>query len=91
MDKMYIVIKKNAAECYRNEHKTCLNNIDSSFNYKWYLTLKKIQGMKIEIDTKYLFKDQFNTIPLEGLSKLGLRIMDYCVEKVINDIRVNND
>lgn len=92
MNKMYIIIKKDAAECYRNEYRTKSGKVNSSFNYQWYLVLKKIEGMKIEVDTKYLFKNQFiifNTIPIKGISNIGLRIMDYCVEKVINDKKVN--
>lgn len=51
-----------------------------------------IQGITIEIETKYLWDDQFNTAPIEGISKNGLRILDFKSEKsiikeVIDDAR----
>lgn len=33
-----------------------------------------IQGTWVEVDTKYCFEDQFNTVPIEGVSSNGMRI-----------------
>jgi len=51
-----------------------------------------IQGMTIEVETRYLWDDQFNTVPIEGISKLGLRILDFkgeksIIEEIIDDER----
>ena len=51
-----------------------------------------IQGMTIEVETKHLWDDQFNTAPIEGISENGLRILDFkgeksIIEEIINDVR----
>ena len=51
-----------------------------------------IQGMTIEIETKILWDDQFNTAPIEGISEIGLRILDFkdegsIIEEIIDDAR----
>ena len=93
-NKMYIKIKENASKLYQEEYplryKRGEGKIrDPQYNREWYLLLKKIEGKIIEVDTQYLFKDQFNTIPIPEISKDGLRIMENLVEKVINDQRPN--
>ncbi len=49
--------------------------------------IKAIENMTVEVETDYLFKDQFNTTPIKSISKSGMRIMQNMVEKVIDDIR----
>lgn len=56
-------------------------------NWDWAEKLAQIEGQIIEVDTKYLFKDQYNTVPIPGVSATGLRIMDESVEEVIDDER----
>ncbi len=51
-----------------------------------------IQGMTIEVKTRFLWDDQFNTAPIEGISESGLRILDFdgeesIIEEVIGDVR----
>ena len=51
-----------------------------------------IQGMTIEVETQYLWDDQFNTAPIEGISESGLRILDFkgeesIIEEIIDDVR----
>jgi len=51
-----------------------------------------IQGMTIEVETEYLWDDQFNTVPIEGVSDNGLRILDFkgelsIIEEIIDDAR----
>ncbi len=56
-------------------------------NWKWAGTLEQVQGMTLEVETKYLFNDQFNTAPIPGISENGLRLMADNVAYVIDDIR----
>jgi predicted Zn-ribbon and HTH transcriptional regulator len=55
---------------------------------EWAIVLQSIQGRRLKVETEYLFKDQFNTAPIKGVSKYGLRIMKESVEKVYNDERI---
>jgi len=81
---MKIKIKKNAHLIYRTRVNIPLGY---NFNTKWYDTLQAIAGQEIEVETKYLFINQFNTIPIPNVSKNGLRIMIESVEYVIDDER----
>jgi len=74
---MKIKIKENAPQIYRN----------FAYSKSWEHILYKIAGKKLEVDTTYLFKDQYNTPPLKDISDLGLRIMENLVEYVEGDIR----
>ena len=75
---MEIKIKDNAASLYAKKGCTVP---------RWYDTLCKIEGMTLEVETEYLFRDQFNTVPVPGVSNCGLRIMAESVECVIDDVR----
>lgn len=92
--KMYIVIKKDASEIYVK------NNTHYGFGFvgnpEWVKTLKLLEGKTMEVDTEYLFKDQFNVKRLEdvpyqydnrGCNCTGYRIMGESVARVINDKR----
>ena len=51
-----------------------------------------VQGMTLDVETKYLWDDQFNTAQIEGVSKNGLRILDLkgdksIIEEIIDDVR----
>ena len=81
---MEIKIKGNAHEVYRARVNT---GHHSSFNLEWFNQLEAIAGKTIEVETKHLFKDQFNTAPIEGVSEIGMRIMVESVEEVIDDER----
>ena len=81
---MKIKIKKNASKLYLNPKYLGYY----PFSRSYYNQLKMIDGKIIEVDTKYLFRNQFNTVPIKDVSKFGMRIMDYCVDKVINDKRI---
>jgi rRNA maturation endonuclease Nob1 len=56
-------------------------------NWEWVAILEKIAGTTIEVETDFLFKDQFNTVPVPGVAEKGLRIMQDVVEEVIDDVR----
>ena len=79
---MEIRIKRDAHRVYRNEASK-----GGPFNGDWYDMLEAIAGRVIEVETDHLFKDQFNTVPIEGVSESGMRIMESSVEEVIDDER----
>jgi len=49
--------------------------------------LTRLADQEVEVETKYLFDDQYNTPPLDGVSENGLRIMERYVEAIIDDVR----
>lgn len=75
--KMLIHIKPNASQLYMRKFTE-----QQIPNRKWFETLKSVDGKVLEVETKFLFKDQFNTTN-------GLRIMEESVSKIINDVRKN--
>lgn len=76
---MKIRIKENARDVY----------IMHAFpvNWEWADIMGQIAGMELEVETDYLFKDQYNTAPIPGISESGLRVMQNVVEEVIDDVR----
>lgn len=75
---MKIKIFENAADQYRS---ICMTpDRAGSFRQEYFDKLKEIEGKEIEVETKYLFRDQFNVE--------GLRVMARSVEKVIDDKRI---
>jgi hypothetical protein len=40
----------------------------SGVNFDWVKTLEKVDGQVLEVETEYLFSDQFNTVPVPGVS-----------------------
>jgi len=82
--KMEIKIKGNAHEIYA-ARVNCGHYM--SLNSEWYDKLRAVAGKTLVVETKHLFKDQFNTAPVPGVSELGLRIMVESVEEVIDDER----
>jgi hypothetical protein len=86
---MKIKIKDNASKIYWNNMNTTYRGaaVPPKSMMNFGNMLEKINGMTIEVDTKYLFEDQFNTVPIPGVSELGMRIMEEYVEKVIDDER----
>ena len=49
--------------------------------------LLAVAGTTVEVETDYLFVDQYNTPAILGVSECGLRVMQSDVERVINDQR----
>lgn len=79
---MKIKIKDNAARVYTSRFRGA-----AVPDYRWTQVLRAIQGMTIEVETEFLFKNQFNTVSIPGISENGLRIMEESVEYVIDDER----
>lgn len=46
--------------------------------------MPKIDGREIELETKYLFDNQWNTAPIDGYSNKGLRVFDWAQDYPIN-------
>jgi hypothetical protein len=77
---MKVLMKHGLASLYRRRSMT------STYNSKWYTMLLKIEGTILEVDTEYLFQDQFNCITPDGT---GIRVMLNDVSAIIGDIRGN--
>lgn len=91
---MKLKIKKDAGTIYiRNLYKGmrpdyCAPKEAREFGDK----ITAVQGNTIDVETRYLWDNQFNTAPIEGISKNGLRILDFedeesIIEEVIDDVR----
>ena len=78
---MKIRIKENASIICARKYSSYLPKeaID------WIDKLTKIQGMVLEVDTEFVFSDQYNTYPIEGVSENGMRITNEYVDEVIYD------
>jgi len=83
---MKIKIKSNAEQLYQNTTTAKITNY--KFWLEWRSVMRSIQGTTIEVETNHLFKDQYNTVPLPGVSENGLRVLDYIVDGVIDDDRI---
>ena len=91
---MQLKIKKDAGSIFVKNHKL-------QYQYSGGMSpqarefgdkITAIQGMTIDVETKYLWYNQFNTAPIEGISKNGLRILDFkdeisIIEEIIDDAR----
>jgi len=73
--KIYITVRNDASESYIRRESVAVN-------WHWAETLSKIEGMRIEIETEFLFVNQFNTVPIKGVSDEGLRLMAMDCSKI---------
>lgn len=87
---MRIKLHENAASnyvcrCYRGA------NPQSGMLHRpeWEKMLKNIEGLWLEVETEHLFRDQFNTAPIPGVSENGMRIMIGDVSEIEDDIRAD--
>ncbi len=78
---MKIRIREDARKYY------IASSMGTFINWDWANTMEQVQGMVLEVETEYLFKNQYNTVPVPGVSDNGLRIMDNMVSEVIDDER----
>lgn len=76
---MKIRIKENASAIYAKHSLIII--------WDYHDMIQAIEGKTIRVETDHLFFDQFNTVPIQNVSYLGLRIHNRLVEKVIGDIR----
>lgn len=56
---------------------------------EWAEMLRKVEGKWLDVETEHLFRDQFNTAPIPGVSANGMRIMLESVEAIEDDIRAD--
>lgn len=87
---MKIRIKENASKLYWGHINArgscyCPTNEERYFGEK----LESINGKTVDVETQYLFSDQYNIGPVSPDDKNGLRIMAEYVDEVIDDIRDN--
>ncbi|PHE70528.1 hypothetical protein [Bacillus wiedmannii] len=82
---MKIRVKENIVQLYIEEH-TDWQGEYLGEDY-WEETLSKIAGKIVDVDTEMLFKNEFNTLPIPGVSEEGIRILEEYVDEVIDDIR----
>ncbi len=75
---MKIRIIENARDVYRAKERN---------NPEWEKQMEAIQGTLVEVETDFMFADHYNTAPIEGVSTIGMRIMDAYVAEVIDDAR----
>ena len=69
--------------CYRHAHPAC----GQRHNPKFATMLRAVQGQWIEVETDHLFRDQFNTVPIPGVSENGLRVMVSDIVDIEDDVR----
>lgn len=82
---MHIKIKNDAAQAYSDRNwfgKGANRRRNPQFSLEWMKTLEAIQDTWINVELKYLFKNQYNTVPIEGVSDKGLRIHDDDVAEI---------
>lgn len=69
--------------CYRHAHPACGMLHDP----KWVKLLQAVEGQWLEVETEHLFRDQFNTKPIPGVSENGLRLMVEDIDAIEDDVR----
>jgi hypothetical protein len=85
---MEILIKENAADNYfRRCYKGTRPDAVGLHNEGFYNILKGLQGKWVEVETTHLFSNQFNTVPVEGVTGSGARINMEDVEEIKDDVR----
>ncbi|PHA62837.1 hypothetical protein [Bacillus wiedmannii] len=82
---MKIRLKENIVQLYIEEHTDWQGNYFGEDH--WEIVLGKIAGKTVEVDTEMLFKHEFNTMPIPGVSEEGIRVLEDYVDEVIDDIR----
>lgn len=50
-----------------------------------------LEGKWIDVDTRFLFKDQFNTAPIPNVANNGVRIPIEYVDEIEDDERINHN
>lgn len=58
--------------------------------------IKKIQSTWVEVDTDFIWDDQYNTVSIVGVSKNGIRILDFnneqefsIIDTIEGDVRLH--
>lgn len=86
---MKIKIHENAAKNYLTRvYRHARPDCPMLHRPEWYEMLKKVEGTWLDVETKHLFSDQFNTAPIPGVSENGMRIMQADVVEIQDDERI---
>ena len=85
---MRVKIREDAAaayvrRCYAHAHPQCGRLHSPEFADM----LRAVQGQWLEVETDWLFRDQFNTVPIPGVTENGLRVMVSDIDEVEDDVR----
>jgi hypothetical protein len=85
---MFIRVQDNAAQnyitrCYKGAHPSC----GMAHSPEWADTLKQVEGQWLEVETEHLFENQFNTVPIPGVSDNGLRLFVEDISEIKDDVR----
>lgn len=81
---MKVLISKDASAIYmRSCYKNANPRAYGLHRPEYYEKLKLIEGKECEVETDYLFADQFNIV------EENLRVMVNVVDKVIDDVRID--
>ena len=83
---MKIKIRKDALQLYIKENTDYLTLEYYGEDY-WEQVMEKISGKVLNVDTEFLFKHEFNTKEILGVSEKGIRISEEYIDEVIDDIR----
>lgn len=75
--RMMARVKQGATSLARNMGYTQLSYLQA---------LLRLEGRWIEIETEFLFVNQFNTVPTE-FAENGLRLYEVLTDRVVNDLR----
>ena len=82
---MRIRVHDDAADHYR---RMCfVPGSNRVHRQEWEDVLRAVQGQWLEVETDHLFGDQFNTVPIPGVTKQGLRLMIADVAEIEDDAR----
>ena len=86
---MRVRVRQDAARlytkrCYRGMRADC----GMMHRPEWSAMLRSIAGQWVEVETDNLFDDQFNTVPIPGVSESGMRLMLADIDAIEDDARI---
>jgi hypothetical protein len=84
---MKILIHPQASKRYVLSCYLTSNNGRPQLKDRWFQIIKSIEGQWLDVETDFLFRDQFNTSKIEGVNEYGLRIMNPLVKQIVEDAR----
>lgn len=81
---MKVLVRKDAKMAYINRW---VISYRQPYSNSFAEMLGKIEGQWIDIETKYLFRDAFNTVPIPEVSEKGLRLSIHDITEIEDDDR----
>lgn len=74
---MRIKIVRNARDCY-----VASVIRGGAVDWAWADLIDSVSGQWLEVETDFVFCDQYNTAPVPGVAEQGLRVPAFLVEEV---------